>query len=78
MDILYQFDKIIPFLDQNTLKSPAKQGAVIIMRAIKPLSVQSIDVTHTSGQVAFRRLNQHMILIRQQAIRTDTDIPEGC
>jgi hypothetical protein len=67
MTVLLNEDRFVPALEQMTCP---------LMTFIKKLCIDPVQLPHTQGQIAVRRLDQEMVVVRHEAIgMTDPVIP---
>ena len=68
VDIPYQFQQVAVGIHQDRFVPSPEQGAVAFVNGVEALSVDSVKMSHTTGEVPIRRLNQEVIMGRRQAV----------
>jgi hypothetical protein len=56
------------FLDQDRFVPTLEKVADLSMPSIEELSINAIQLSHPEGQIAFRRLDEEMIMVRHETI----------
>ncbi len=75
-DVPAYFEKMAVFLDENRLVPTLEQMARSLMTFIKKLSVNPVQLPHSQGEIAVRRLDQDVIVVAHQTIgMTEPIIP---
>jgi hypothetical protein len=75
MDISQNFQEIAVLSDNYCFVSTAKQLSIYPVKPVKALRIHPIDMTHTTGKVAVRSLDQQVVVIGHQAICRHPEIP---
>jgi len=68
MVIAQDFQGIDVVSDDHRFISPPKQLSVLFISTIETLGIGAVDMPHTPGDIAVRRVQQKMIVSRDQAI----------
>jgi hypothetical protein len=70
------FQKMAVFLDQYRLVATLKQVSVPAVIFVEELRVDTIELPHAEGQIAFRRLDEKVVMVGHEGIGvTDPIIP---
>ena len=75
MDIAQYFEKIAVRINKHCLVSASKQLTVFLVAPVETLGIDTVDMTHTTGEIAIRSMDQQMVMIWHQAIRRYFKIP---
>jgi hypothetical protein len=63
MDIAQYFQQVIVLLNKYSLVSAAKQLSDLSVIPVEALGINPIYMTHATGDIAFRSLNQQMVIV---------------
>ena len=77
VDIAHDFEKMAVRLDQHRFVSTSEDLAVFAVAAVESLGIHPVDLPHTAGDIAVRRGDQQVIVVRHQTVGGDLDVPPG-
>jgi hypothetical protein len=75
MDIAQYFKEVAVLLHKYSLVSAAKQLPVFPVMPVEALGINPIYMTHATGDIAVRSLNQQVVMVGHQAIGRHPEIP---
>ena len=79
LNIAYQLKKITVSIYQYGFVATTEKLTFQLMAAVEPLRIDSVYVPHDARYIAFRCMNQHVVMVGHQAISGYTYIPcLGC
>ena len=62
---------------ENSLESPLEQVSYQIVATVELLGVNTVELTHALGEIRFRRLHHHMVVVGHLAIGVAAPVEAG-